>query len=299
MTSPIPFRQDMAFEYGVPDQVTPLVRRMVCNNPGPFTLHGTNTYIIGHGEVAILDPGPADEAHIEALLAAVKGETVRHLVVTHTHADHSPAAAAIVAATGVQTHGYGQHGGGVRVDSGLGESADYDFIPDVELRDQDRVAGDGWTLRALHTPGHTSNHLCFALEEENICFTGDHVMGWNTSVISPPDGNMTAYMNSLARLRDEGFDQLWSAHGPVIDKPRPYISAFIAHRRMREDEIAACLNRGLHTIPEMVAVMYADKPAGLHKAAARSVLSHMEHMIDTGRAACDGVPGPDTMYRLV
>jgi len=298
MADDIPFRTEMDFTYGAPDQVTPLIRRVVCNNPGPFTLYGTNSYIVGQGTVAIIDPGPDEPDHIAALLRAVEGETVSHILCTHTHHDHSPAAKAIAQETGATTGGFGPHHGGIRISSGLGEEADYDYDPELVLKDGDRVSGPGWTLRALHTPGHTSNHLCFLLEESGDCFTGDHVMGWNTSVISPPDGNMKDYMESLRRCREEEFTRMWSAHGPVIDKPRPYISAFIAHRQMREDEIAKCIADGKHTIPEMVAVMYADKPANLHKAAARSVLSHLEHMVATGRATCAGETTADARYAL-
>lgn len=300
MADDIPFRSDMPFAYGVAQPVAPGIRRIVANNPSHFTLYGTNTYIIGAGEVAVLDPGPALDDHVKSILATLRagGERLSHIVCTHTHSDHSPAAAPLKAETGAKTYGYGQHGGGKRVDSGLGESADYAFIPDVRVKDGDRIEGKGWTLGALHTPGHTSNHICFAYEEENACFTGDHVMGWNTSVISPPDGNMTDYMQSLRKLREAAFSQLWPAHGPPVNNPRPFISAYIAHRMMREREIAACLSKGVTTIPEMVQLIYADKPPALHKAAARSVLSHLEHMVDTGRVIAEQGITPDGAFRL-
>ena len=185
--------------------MTPLIRRVVARNPSPFTFKGTGTYIVGHGKVAVIDPGPDISAHVEALLAALRGETVTHILVTHTHLDHSPAAAAIKQATGAKTYGFGPHGSGRDEDrTGVGgvteEGGDRDFVPDVVMRDGDAVAGPGWRLAAVHTPGHTSNHLCFALPQERTLFSGDHVMGWSTSVIAPPDGDMAAYMRSLDKL---------------------------------------------------------------------------------------------------
>ncbi len=297
----IPFRREMAFEYGAVDRVSPLIRRVVARNPGPFTFHGTGTYIVGHGSVAVIDPGPALGAHVDALIAALGDETVSHILVTHTHLDHSPAARLLKQATGAKTHGFGPHGSG-RGGPGTGpgpaveEGGDLDFVPDVRLRDGDVVAGEGWTLTAVHTPGHTSNHLCFALAEENALFSGDHVMGWSTSVIAPPDGDMAAYMASLDRLRSRGEDVYWPTHGPPIRDPGPFVEAFVAHRQERERQILACLRRGQGTIRDMVAVLYAEVPVQLHPAAACSVLAHLIHMVAEGRAACDGPPAMDARY---
>jgi glyoxylase-like metal-dependent hydrolase (beta-lactamase superfamily II) len=193
----IPFRKEMAFEYDVAQAVTPLVRRVIANNPSSFTFHGTNTYIVGKGEVAIIDPGPADDRHVESIARAVKGETVTHIFVTHTHMDHSPGTAALKAAVGGMV--VGAHPKPLPADARTVESIQRDFAPDVELKDGDAFGGPGWTLSAVFTPGHMSNHHCFALQEESAFFSGDHVMGWNTTIVSPPDGNMRDYLASLRR----------------------------------------------------------------------------------------------------
>src|SRR5579864_5559789 len=199
MAVEIPFRREVTFDYGIADRVSPLIRRVVARNPSPFTFKGTGTYIVGHGQVAVIDPGPDLAAHVDAILDALRGETVTHIVVTHTHLDHSPAAAALKQATGAKTYGFGPHGSGRAEDrTGVGgvteEGGDHAFRPDIAMREGDAVQRPGWRLEAVHTPGHTSNHLCFALAEERALFSGDHVMGWSTSVIAPPDGDMRAYM---------------------------------------------------------------------------------------------------------
>ena len=182
MTSPIPYVRDMTFEYGVIERLSPLIRRVVACNPSPFTFHGTGTYIVGPGAVAVIDPGPALGPHVAASIKGLGGETVSHQIITHTHRDHSPAARLLGRATGAKTYGFGPHGAGLE-DGVVEEGADHDFTPDVTLRDGDVITGDGWTLTALHTPGHTSNHMCFALGQESVLFTGDHVMGWSSTVI--------------------------------------------------------------------------------------------------------------------
>ncbi|MDP7341860.1 MAG: MBL fold metallo-hydrolase [Alphaproteobacteria bacterium] len=284
----IPFRRDLEFSYGVPDTLSPLIRRVIADNPGPFTFHGTGTYIVGCGEVAVIDAGPDLEGHVAALKRALEGGTVSHLLVTHTHLDHSPAVRHLKEASGAKTYGFGPHGGGA---GGEGEAgADRDFVPDVRLGDGDVIEGAGWTLEALHTPGHTSNHLCFALHEENALFSGDHVMGWSTTVVSPPDGDMADYMASLARLGGRPESVFWPTHGPAIEAPGEFIAALIAHREAREAQISACLEGGLTRIPDMVRRMYADVDPVLHGAAGRSVLAHLIHMVRAGRAACAGEP---------
>src|SRR6185437_3870091 len=203
MATEIPFRRDFAFAYARAERLSPLIRRVVARNASPFTFKGTGTYIIGRGKVAVIDPGPALDDHVAALLEAVSGESVTHILITHTHLDHSPAAAALKRATGAKTYGFGPHGSRRPAESIGGtteEGGDRDFVPDVALRDGDVAEGPGWRLEAVETPGHTSNHLCFALPEERTLFTGDHVMGWSTSVIAPPDGDMAAYMRSLEKL---------------------------------------------------------------------------------------------------
>lgn len=298
MATEIPYVRDMTFEYGKADRVSPRIRRVVAENPSAFTFHGTGTYIIGHGDVAVIDPGPLLDSHVDALERALGPERVTYIVITHTHRDHSPAARPLKEATGAPTYGFGPHGSGrADGDREVEEGADRDFVPDIRVRDGDRIEGNGWTLEAAHTPGHTSNHLCYALLEENALFSGDHVMGWSTTVVSPPDGDMRAYMRSLERLRARGEETFWPTHGPPIPEPQNFVGALLAHRHEREDQILTCLSRGASTIPEMVEVMYADVDRHLHAAAARSVLSHLIHMVETGRAHCDDSPGPDTVYR--
>ena len=298
MATEIPYVRDMTFEYGKADRVSPMIRRVVAGNPSAFTFHGTGTYIVGHGAVAVIDPGPLLDSHVDALVRALGRERVTHIVITHTHRDHSPAARPLKQATGAPTYGFGSHGSD-RADGGgeVEEGADRDFVPDIRVRDGDRIEGDGWTLEAVHTPGHTSNHLCYAFLEENALFPGDHVMGWSTTVVSPPDGDMRAYMRSLERLRARGEEVFWPTHGPPIPEPRDFVTALLAHRHEREDQILACLAHDASTIPEMVEIMYADVGRHLHAAATRSVLSHLIHMAETGRVRCDGPPGPDTVYR--
>lgn len=299
MATEIPFVHDLTFEYGKVDQVSPLIRRVIAKNPSPFTFHGTGTYIVGTDDVAVIDPGPLLDSHITALERALKGNRVSHIVITHTHRDHSPAAQNLKDMTGAPTYGFGPHGSGhLETGDELEEGADRDFDPDVRVRNGDAIQGDGWTLEAVHTPGHTSNHLCYALVEENSLFSGDHVMGWSTTVVSPPDGNMWTYMNSLKRLSVRKEETFWPTHGPPIFRPQKFVAALLAHRYEREEQIMACLADGLSTIPQIVNLMYADVGQHLHAAAARSVLSHLIHMVETKRVHCDGPPKSDTSYRV-
>jgi glyoxylase-like metal-dependent hydrolase (beta-lactamase superfamily II) len=298
MSAPeIPFRKEMKFEYGVAQPVTSLVRRVIANNPSPFTYHGTNTYIIGRGEVAVIDPGPADEAHVQNIAKAVKGETVTHILVTHTHMDHSPGTAALKAAVGGKV--VGAHPKPLPADARTVESIQRDFAPDVEMKDGDRFAGPGWTLEAVFTPGHMSNHHCFALAQEDAFFSGDHVMGWNTTIVSPPDGNMREYLASLRRCIAREDRTYLPGHGPEIANPRPFVRAYLTHRMMREEEILRCLHDGVDTVPDMVKRMYAHLPAMMHGAAARSVFAHVEHMVETGRVATEGPVTTEARYRPV
>jgi len=273
------FRTDLTFDYGTADQVSPLIRRVIAQNPGPFTFTGTGTYIVGHGEVAVIDPGPADNDHILALMAALEGETVSHILITHTHLDHSPAAAALQNLTGAETYGFGPHGAG-KLMQGIvvEEGGDMDFVPDIKLKGGETLSGDKWTLEAIYTPGHTSNHLCFALKEEAAVFTGDHIMGWSTTVIAPPDGDMSAYLNSLALLVQRDDAVYWPTHGPCIDTPKDFASSLIAHRHAREQDILNALKDGRSTIAEMVPAIYKDLDPSLYPAAGLSVFAHLIHL---------------------
>jgi len=298
--SAIPFRREFDFEYGRCDRLSPRIRRVVAPNPGPFTYTGTGVYIIGEGEVAVLDPGPVIAEHEAALDAALNGEKVTHVLVTHHHLDHSPMARVLAAKHGCLVYAMSPAGGipaggEVRLEAG----DDVGFYPDEEVRDGHHFAGPGWTLRALHTPGHTSNHVCYALEEENTLFSGDHIMAWSTSVVSPPDGSMGDYIAQLQRIRELDFDIIWPTHGPSIDEPGPFIDAYLAHRFERERQVIAQLAAGRTNIKQMVEEMYADVDKRLHPAAAHSVLGHMIYLVEKGLVDCAGEPSLDSEYRLI
>ena len=304
----IPFRRELAFEYGVASRVAPDIRRVVANNPSAFTLHGTGTYIVGRGNVAVIDPGPADQTHIDALLRATTGERITHMVVTHTHRDHSPGCQLLAAHTDAKTYGFGPHGAGRRY-AGDGrqpqveEGGDTDFDPEVVLRDGDTIDGDGWSLDCVHTPGHTSNHLCFAFRSpdapsDRVLFTGDHVMGWSTSVISPPDGDMASYMASLDRLLARDDTVYWPTHGPAIEDPKPHVRAFIAHRRERERQILDALAAGPQRIADLVPRLYAGVDRRLHPAAARSMFAAMALLVERGEVVHDGELAASTTFSL-
>jgi glyoxylase-like metal-dependent hydrolase (beta-lactamase superfamily II) len=296
MADNIPFERDLAFEYGRVDRVAPGIRRVVARNPSAFTFHGTGTYILGEGKVAVIDPGPDLDEHFAALMAAIEDERVSHILVTHTHRDHSPLAARLKAETGAPTYGFGPHGTR-RAGPQVEEGADYDFDPDIVLRDGERFEAAGRTVEAVHTPGHTSNHLCFALPEDGVLFSGDHVMGWSTTVVSPPDGDMHAYFASLKKLLTRDETVYWPTHGTAIRNPERFVSALIRHRRMREEQIMACLTDGLRDIPAMVARMYAAVPQELHPAARQTVLAHLIHMVETDRVRCEGPPAVGSSFR--
>jgi glyoxylase-like metal-dependent hydrolase (beta-lactamase superfamily II) len=283
------FDRDFECTYGAIADVAPGIRRIVARNPGKFTFTGTGTYIIGKGQVAVIDAGPDIPEHIDALLAALDGEEITHQLITHTHIDHSPAAAAVKERTGAPTYGFGPHGAG-RFDPGKAVEAggDMDFAPDNQVRDGDILEAGGFTFECVHTPGHTSNHICYALSEAKALFTGDHVMGWSTTVVSPPDGDMAAYMDSLELLlaRDDAI--YYPTHaGPIAD-PHPYVRALIKHRQEREIQIIDCLGRGVRRIADMVGDMYADLDPALIPAARRSVFAHIIAMAERGEIACDG-----------
>jgi glyoxylase-like metal-dependent hydrolase (beta-lactamase superfamily II) len=275
-------------------QISPLVRRIVANNPGPFTFKGTCSYVVGRGRVAILDPGPDLPEHVEALLEAVRGETVTHVVVSHTHRDHSPAAAAIKAATGAPIVGCGPHRSARPLAEGersvLEASADLDYRPDQELREGDAVTGEGWTLAAVPTPGHMANHLSFALPEEKALFSADHVMAWATTVIAPPDGSLTDYMASLDRLRGRDEVIYWPGHGGPVQEPQRFVRALAHHRRQREASILNRLAAGDRTIPALVAAIYQGLKPALVGAAGLSVFAHLEDLVRRGAVMTEGAP---------
>lgn len=299
----IPFNKEFPHEAGEVVTISSQLRRITCPNPSSFTFHGTNTYILGHGKVGIVDPGPEDQGHIDRLreVLAEKGETVSHIIVTHTHKDHSPGVQLMKKWTDAPTYGYGKHGIGARRNWPFAgpEGGDTSFVPDVEVPDGGLIKGDGWTLEAIFTPGHISNHLCFALKEDNLILTGDHLMGWSTSIVSPPDGDMAHYMASLRKMLARPEPIYYPGHGGPIEDPKAFVEAFIEHRGEREQQILDCLAQHPCHIPEMVKEIYINTPEQLHLAAGRSVLSHLLHMVEEGRvASADDPPGPDSLYRL-
>ncbi|WP_309644821.1 MBL fold metallo-hydrolase [Phenylobacterium sp.] len=296
----IPYVRDITFDYGACDQVSPLIRRVVANNPGPFTFLGTGTYIVGRGEVAVIDPGPDLPEHLDAILAALEpGERVTHILVTHHHSDHSPLAKPLQEKTGAPIYGCAvgvlAEESTIRTEAG----ADFGFAPDISLCGGGTVlTGPGWTLEAIATPGHTSNHICFALHEENALFSGDHIMGWSTTVITPPDGDMTDYMASLDLVKAREFAVLWPTHGPPITEVTPFVEAYIAHRRAREAQVLDAVAQGHGRIKDMVPVLYAAVDKRLWPAASRSVLGHMLDLVRRGLVTTDGEAGLDSDYRL-
>jgi glyoxylase-like metal-dependent hydrolase (beta-lactamase superfamily II) len=286
----IPFLREDPLPHGAVEQIAPGIRRIVCANPGPFTFRGTNTYLIGRGEVAVLDPGPADAAHLAAILRATASERITRILVSHTHRDHSPGAAALVAATGATTFGHGPH---VTPPDAGGEGGDHAFRPDIALPDGATVESDDWRVTALHTPGHCANHLCFALENEaapGILFSADHVMSWSTTVVSPPDGDMAAYMASIARIAARDDRLYLPGHGPPLPDPAPFVAALAAHRREREAKVFHALRAARRaTAAELVPPVYGPElDPKLVPAAARSLLAHLIKLAAEGMAARDG-----------
>ena len=294
----IAFRYEDAVAYGAIRTLTPLIRRVVARNPSAFTYHGTGTYVIGHGRVAVVDPGPALPEHVAAVRSALADEEITHLLVTHTHLDHSPATRQLQAATGAKSYGYGPHGAG-RYERGaqVEEGADTSFVPDVEVRHEDVVEGDGWSVECVHTPGHTSNHICFQLREEKALFSGDHVMGWSTTIVSPPDGDMGDYLRSLDLLIERDDAVYWPTHGTCIDDPQPFVRAYRDHRRAREAQILQCLGDGVSHIGEIVPLIYRDLPVSMHPAAARQVFAAILHLLERERVLCETQIGIDGLYR--
>jgi glyoxylase-like metal-dependent hydrolase (beta-lactamase superfamily II) len=274
-------------------QVAPGVRRLTAPNPGPFTATGTNTYIVGSGRVAIIDPGPDIPAHVDALLATLAGEFVTHILLSHTHRDHSGAVAALKARTGAPVLSGGPHRLSRALMPGeaniLDDANDTGHRPDAVLGDGDSVAGDGWRIEAVATPGHTANHLAFALPDASLTFSGDHVMGWSTSIVAPPDGDMADYMASLDRLAARPEQRLLPGHGPPVEDAHARIAELRRHRLAREAAILERINAGDSTIPAMVAAIYRDIDPGLHPAAARSVLAHLEVLVQRGDVFTDGL----------
>ena len=298
----VPFNRNFQLQPGEVDEVAPGVRRVLCNNPSPFTFTGTVSYVLGKGNVAIIDPGPADEAHSEALLNAVRNETVTHIFVTHTHRNHSPGTARIKAATGAPVYAEGPHRASRPAYASETRStesgADWDFRPDFTLQDGDVVSGDGWALEAVTTPGHTANHMAFAIKGRGQMFIGDHVMGWSTSIVAPPDGSMIDYMASLDKLTRRSEDLYFSGHGPEIPDAIRFVHFLAQHRKAREASILHRLAKGAADIPTIVRASYIGIDPRLMGAAGYSVLAHLEDLVARDVVATDGDPTIDGVYRL-
>ncbi len=295
--------QDKPPSYGIAQQISPLITRVLCNNPSPFTYTGTGTYLVGHrGGLAVIDPGPTMPEHGEAIIKAAASRPITHILITHCHSDHSPLADWLANKTGATTYGFGPHGTGRKGPPSSGKTleagADFTFTPQKILKDGEILKGADWTLRAIHTPGHTANHLCFLLEGENILFTGDHIMGWSTTVIGPPDGHMRDYIDSLQKVADLGADIMLPTHGPAIERPAAFVRGTIGHRRMRETQILKHLEQGPATINIMVKAMYKGIDKKLHAAASWSVFVHILALIEDERVCTAGEPKIDSEYRL-
>ena len=317
----IPFVQLADPCHGQVVQVAPLIRRVVANNPSKFTYHGTGTYLIGGNrpgdEVAVIDPGPRLDSHREALSVALGGQRVIAILITHCHGDHSPLAAWLHDETGAPTMAFGPHSRMVDPDADVSytdlddetddesaaadptatasdpakieETTDYEFDPDIRVADGEvAAAGPGFTLRAVHTPGHTSNHLCYSFDEQRSLFTGDHIMGWSTTVIGPPDGDMRAYFDSLRKVQRSDYEVYWPTHGSPVTDTGPFVEAFIAHRLQREAAVLQRVRAGDSSIAVIVRRLYADVARPLHKPAARSVLAHLHKLVADGLVAVAG-----------
>jgi glyoxylase-like metal-dependent hydrolase (beta-lactamase superfamily II) len=303
MADDIPFDRNFDVPAGQADQIAPLVRRIVAPNPGPFTFTGTCSYIVGEGEVAIIDPGPDLPAHTEAVLDAVKNERVAQIVITHTHRDHSPGARAIQAATGAKTFGEGPHRAArpFQIDekTRLDASGDMDFMPDVRVKDGDLINGKGYTLETVLTPGHTMNHAVYALKGTDILFSGDHVMAWSTSIVAPPDGEMHAYMHSLHKLKRRPETIYFPGHGPAVRNAPAFVDRYIAHRDARETAILRSLERGETDIPSLVRAIYIGLNPKLAGAAALMTFAQLEDLVARKLVVVDnGVPSLASRFRL-
>jgi glyoxylase-like metal-dependent hydrolase (beta-lactamase superfamily II) len=295
-------------EYGRVDHIADGIRRVIAENPSKFTYRGTGTYLIGRGDVVVVDPGPVLDSHRDALATALTGERVRGILITHCHSDHSPLAAWLREETGAPTYAYGPHGpvddeddegeidDGVKIE----ETIDVDFVPDVAVADGEVIdLGPGLTVTAVYTPGHTSNHTCYALAEPSVLFTGDHVMGWSTTVVSPPDGDMADYIESLRKVAGRRDAMLVPTHGsPRRDGPE-YVAALVDHRLERERQVVDAVRRGVDTIPAIVTELYAEVRAELHKPAGRSVLAHLVKLVGDGEVAVATGPRPRLTSRYV
>ncbi|MEM7190285.1 MAG: MBL fold metallo-hydrolase [Pseudomonadota bacterium] len=305
-----PFNKDTTVTYGTAEAVAPGVRRITCPNPSPYTFTGTQSYLVGQTDLALIDPGPANRDHLAAIHAAVgPGQRISHIFVTHSHGDHSPGAGVIAAETGAQIHAYGPHGAGISptmqnlIDQGAeiggGEGGDPAFNPAISMDDGETITGDDWALTAIHTPGHLSNHLSFGLDGRGVVFSGDMIMGFATTLVSPPDGDMAAFMSSLDKLAARAGDRLYlPGHGHGVEDPAGMLSYQRDHRNQRFDQIMAALGDGPKDAATLTRAIYTDIDPALHGAAQRNVLASLIGLADQGRVACQGPVRVDGVFEL-
>ncbi len=293
----IEFIKKHDFVYGLAENISPLITRITARNPGSFTFNGTGTFLIGKNNIALIDPGPDLAEHEKAIITALRGRKLTHILLTHNHLDHSALAPKLSNKFSCPVYGMKTKAKTHNLpDIKLEEGENKNFMPDIEIKDGDMFCGDNWSLKAMHTPGHTSNHICFALVEENALFTGDHIMGWATSVVIPPDGDMAKYLKSLKRVYDIGFDKLYPTHGSAINNPQTFIKSYIAHRLERERQILLAIENGCEKIPEIVRLIYKDIDKRLYPAAGISVLSHLIKLVQEKRVQCDTTPSLNSTY---
>ena len=298
MTKDLAFKTSMDFDYGAPAPVAPGIVRVVANNPNYMTFKGTNSYLVGMTELAVIDPGPDDAAHTDALIKAAAGRPITHILLTHAHRDHVDGAALLKKKTGAVVAAFprSRH---TPEEPGRTEYVNHAIAPDIALADGDLIKGKEWTLEAIHTPGHAPDHLCFALKKRGIVFSGDHVMAWNTTVVAPPEGRMADYITSLERLHARRGDTLYlPGHGGRLSQPRRTVKAYLLHRRWREQSILSAIENGKPTIRTIVPAVYPSLDHLLAPAAALSVLAHVEHLIEKGLVVCDGEPAWDRRLAL-
>jgi glyoxylase-like metal-dependent hydrolase (beta-lactamase superfamily II) len=302
-----PFQTDHTPQVGVPLALTEGLRVITCGNASPMTFTGTQTYLLGEAEVAVIDPGPADPAHLAAIETALEGQTISHIIVTHSHVDHSPLAAILSAKTGAPVYGFGPADAArsklmsqLAAEGNLGgaEGIDTDFAPDILVADGEEIKGAEWALAAIHTPGHLSNHLCFAWDGNDSLFSGDHVMGWASTLVSPPDGDLTAFMASLKTLQNRPEHTYYAGHGAPLFEAHNMLDYLLAHRLGREDQIMARLQSAPRTVAELTADMYADVNPLLHGAASRNVLAHLIDLFERGLVLPEGVFSADARFKL-
>ncbi len=294
------FYKEINFKYAIPNQLTPLIRRVIARNPSNFTFHGTGTYIVGKGQVAVIDPGPLIPEHINSILTSTKNEKITHIFITHTHKDHSEAANYLKEITKAKTYGFGPHAkSSYKVKDEYEESGDFSFIPDINLKDLQIIKTDNWSIQSFYTPGHCSNHLCYKLIEENRIFSGDHIMGWSTTVVSPPDGSMSDYMKSLYKISNLESKNLLPTHGPPILEPKKYIDKLIKHRIKRENKILETLASGAKDLEELLSIIYINTDKSLHKAAKRSLLAQLFFLIEKNKIKKVNISTSSSIYKII